>query len=108
ATTGERIILGLQLAGFSMGAETDTKARPGLEFNRHITGYCIGTQPLTEVALIRNGKVFRNLPLVDEKCEFEIDDTDLLGQIALDGPAGRPPFVYYYLRAIQKDGHIAW
>jgi uncharacterized protein DUF3604 len=108
ATTGERIILGLNLAGFSMGAETDTKVRPGLEFNRHITGYCIGTQPLTEVSLMRNGKVFRNLPVQEEKCEFEIDDSELLSQIALDGPPGRPPFVYYYLRAIQKDGHVAW
>jgi len=108
ATTGERIILGLHLAGFAMGSETDTKVRPGLEFNRHITGYCIGTQPLVEVALIRNGKIFRMLPATEEKCEFEIDDTDLLGQIALEAPAGRPPFAYYYLRAVQKDGHMAW
>src|SRR5262249_40562429 len=77
-------------------------------FNRHITGYCIGTQPFDEVVLIRNGKVFRTLPVTEEKCEFEIDDTDLLSQIALEAPAGKPPFVYYYLRALQKDGHIAW
>lgn len=108
ATTGERIIIGLHLAGFGMGSEIDTKMRPGLEFNRHLTGYCIGTQPLVEVALIRNGKVFRVLPVKEEQCEFEIDDTDLLGQIALDAPEGRPPFAYYYLRALQKDGHIAW
>ncbi len=59
----------MHLAGFGMGSETDTKTRPGLEFNRHITGYCIGTQPLVEVALIRNGKVFRTLPLKEEQCE---------------------------------------
>ena len=108
ATTGARIIVGLHIAGFGMGSETDTKVRPGLEFNRHITGYCIGTQPLSEVAIIRNGKVFRTLPVKEEKCEFEIDDTDLLSQIALEAPAGRSPFAYYYLRAVQKDGHIAW
>ncbi|HSX38829.1 MAG TPA: DUF3604 domain-containing protein [Chlamydiales bacterium] len=108
ATTGERIVLGLFLAGFSMGSEIDTKLRPGLEFNRHLTGYCIGTQPLIEVKLIRNGKEYRTFPITEEKCEFEIDDSDLLGQIALEAPEGRSPFAYYYLRAMQKDGHIAW
>ena len=39
ATTGEKIILGLHIARFPMGTELDTKTRPGLEFNRHITGY---------------------------------------------------------------------
>lgn len=108
ATTGERMILGLHIAGMTMGSELDTKARPGLEFNRHITGYCIGTKPLTEAVLIRNGKVFRTLPVKEEKVEFEIDDTDLLSQIALEPKEDRPPFAYYYLRVVQEDGHIAW
>jgi len=107
ATTGERMIMGLHLAGFPMGTEIDTKTRPGLEFNRHLTGYCIGTQPLEEVVLIRNGKTFRKLPIVEDKCEFEIDDSELLSQVALESP-GRSPFAYYYLRAVQKGGHIAW
>lgn len=108
ATTGERIILGLQIAGFGMGSEIDTKSRPGLEFNRHITGYAIGTQPLTEVVLFRNGKEFKRLETKDDQIEFAIDDTDLLSQIVLEPHAERPPFVYYYLRVIQKDGSIAW
>lgn len=109
ATTGERMILGLQIAGFNMGSEIDTKNRPGLEFNRHITGYCIGTQPLSEVALIRNGTVLHNFPINNEKCEFEYDDSEPLSQIILDPKnQERSPFAYYYLRAVQKDGHIAW
>ncbi len=108
ATTGERIILGLQIAGQGMGVELDTKNRPGLEFNRHITGYAIGTCPLSEVAIVRNGKVFRTLEVKDDKVEFEIDDTDLLSQIALEPNAERAPFAYYYLRVVQQDGHIAW
>ncbi len=108
ATTGERMILGLHIAGFAMGSEIDTKLRPGLEFNRHITGYCIGTKPLKEVTIIRNGKVFRTIPVKEEKCEFEIDDSDLLGTIALTGADGRPPFAYYFLKATQEDGNIAW
>jgi len=108
ATTGERMILGLHIAGRSMGSELETKEKPGLEFNRHITGYCIGTRPLTEATLIRNGKVFRTLEIKDDMVEFEIDDMDQLGQIALEQKDERPAFVYYYLRVIQDDGHIAW
>jgi hypothetical protein len=108
ATTGERMILGLHIAGFGMGSELDTKTRPGLEYNRHITGYCIGTQPITEAVLIRNGKVFQNLPIKEGIVEFEVDDLDLLGQITLEPKEDRSPFVYYYLRVVQKDGHIAW
>lgn len=108
ATTGERMIVGLHIAGQPMGSEIDTKARPGLEFNRHITGYCIGTQPLSEAILIRNGKEFRKLEVKGNTAEFEIDDTDLLGQITLEPREERLPFVYYYLRVVQQDGHIAW
>ena len=109
ATTGERIILGLEIAGSPIGSELETKSRPGLEFNRHITGFCIGTHPLSEVALIRNGEVFKTLPITEEKCEFEIDDSEPLSQIILH-PQNKdlPPFAYYYIRAVQKDGHIAW
>lgn len=108
ATTGERIILGLHIAGFTMGSELETKSRPGLEYNRHITGYCIGTKPMVEAHLIRNGKIFRALDIKEGIVEFEIDDTDMLGQIALEPKEDRPPFAYYYLRVVQEDGHIAW
>ena len=108
ATTGEKMIVGLSIAGTFIGGELDTKTRPGLEFNRHIVGYAIGTQPLTEVLLIRNGKVLQSIPIHKEQAEFAIDDTDLLGSVALDAPDERSPFVYYYLRVTQADGHIAW
>jgi hypothetical protein len=108
ATTGERMILGLHIAGQTMGSELDTKARPGLEFNRHITGFAIGTQPLAEAVLIRNGKEFRKLEIKDDTTEFQIDDTELLSQIALEPKEDRPPFIYYYLRVVQQDGHVAW
>lgn len=108
ATTGERMILGLHIAGFNMGSEIDTKTRPGLEINRHITGYCIGTQPIEEACIIRNGKVLRKLPIKEGIVEFEVDDMEPLSQIALEPKEDRPPFAYYYLRAIQADGHVAW
>jgi hypothetical protein len=108
ATTGERMIVGLDIAGFGMGCEIDTKTRPGLEFNRHISGYAIGTKPLVEASLMRNGKLFRSLEIKKDRAEFAIDDTDLIGDIALDSGSDKPPFVYYYLRVVQADGHVAW
>lgn len=108
ATTGEKMIVGLHIAGKGIGSELDTKSRPGLEFNRHITGYAIGTRPLTEITILRNGKPFRTFEAKDGKFEFELDDTDLLGKIALEAGEDKAPFVYYYLRAVQENGHIAW
>jgi hypothetical protein len=108
ATTGERMIIGLHIAGFGMGAEVDTKTRPGLEFNRHITGYCIGTSPIAEAVLIRNGKEFKKLPVKEDTVEFEIDDMELLSEIAMEPSEERSPFVYYYLRVVQENGHIGW
>ncbi len=108
ATTGERIVLGFHIAGYSMGSEIDTKTRPGLEFNRHITGYAIGTCPLTEVAIIRNGKVFKTLKTTDEKIDIMLDDSDLLGSISIHPNPNQSPFAYYFLRVTQSDGHTAW
>ncbi len=108
ATTGKRIVIAMHIAGFGMGSELDTKNRPGLEFNRHITGYCIGTAPFQEIVIIRNGSVFRKLDVQGDQIDFTIDDTDLLGSIALQPSPDKPPFAYYYLRALQTDGHIAW
>ncbi len=108
ATTGERIVLGFHIASFSMGSELDTKARPGLEFNRHITGYAIGTTTLTEVAIIRNGKVFKTFKPGDEKFDITLDDSDLLGNVSIQPDPNRPPFTYYYLRVTQSNGHTAW
>jgi hypothetical protein len=109
ATTGERMVLGFYIAGSAMGTELNTKAKPGLSFNRHISGFVAGTAPLKEIAFIRNGKPFHTIHPKDAHCEFAIDDTDPLSKILLPAPGGeKPPFVYYYMRVVQQDGHIAW
>lgn len=108
ATTGSKIVIGLFIAGSGMGTELDTKSKPGLEFNRHITGYALGTAPLKEVALIRNGTLYKKLPFQKDLAEFTLDDSELLSHIALDAPKEGFPFLYYYLRVVQEDGHVAW
>ena len=108
ATTGERMLIGIELAQQPMGSQLSSHAKPGLLYSRHLTGYAIGTSNLTEVTLFRNGEVFKTFEPEGDTLEFAIDDTDLLEKIALKSPDSRPRFTYYYLRAIQEDGHIAW
>lgn len=108
ATTGARIVLNFNIAGSQMGAELNTKNKPGLSFNRYITGFVSGTAPIKEVAIIRNGVEIHKLQPGKPSVDFEYDDFQELSKIALNSPDERPPFVYYYLRVIQADGHMAW
>lgn len=108
ATTGERIIIGFAIAGAHMGKELNTKAKPGLVFNRHITGYVAGTSNIKEITIIRNGVAIHTIHPKDYYLDFTFDDTEPLAKILLDSPDDRPPFVYYYLRVLQADGHIGW
>lgn len=108
ATTGERIIVGLNIAGTSMGGELNTKAKPGLVFNRHIIGYVAGTKPLKEVVLLRNGTPIKTFAVKDFSLDFAFDDSEHLSKAVLMSDEGKPPFVFYYLRVTQQDGHMAW
>jgi hypothetical protein len=74
----------------------------------YITGFVCGTAPIKEVDIIRNGTLLHKLQPGKPSFEFEYDDFQELSKIALNSPDERPPFVYYYLRVIQTDGHIAW
>ncbi len=108
ATTGERIILGFSIAGTPIGGELSTKTKPGLVYNRHIVGFVAGTAPIKEICIIRNGKPLHYFYPNQPSFDFTFDDSELLHQIALTSPDERPHFVYYYLRIVQEDGHIAW
>lgn len=108
ATTGERIIVGLYLAGLPMGKETSTAEKQGLAINRHLSGYVAGTTRLKKVEIIRNGKVIKSFEPTGYAFEFEYDDMTALEKVCIDAKDKKPPFCYYYLRAVQEDGHIAW
>ena len=79
-----------------------------MNYNRHITGFVAGTAPVKEILFIRNGKPFHTIYPNQAHHEFAFDDTALLSDILLKSPDDRPAFVYYYLRVIQEDGHMAW
>jgi hypothetical protein len=108
ATTGKRIIIGFEIAGLPMGSELDTKAKPGLVVNRHLTGYAAGTSKIALVEIIRNGEVIKTFSPNEPSFDFAYDDSEDLKQIILDGGKERSPFVYYYLRVTQDDKHMGW
>ncbi len=108
ATTGERIIVGLYLAGISMGQETSTIEKRGLLVNRHLSGYVAGTTTLSKIEIIRNNKVLKTFEPTDYHLNFIYDDMTPLEKVCIDAKDKKPPFVYYYLRVTQRDGHMAW
>lgn len=108
ATTGERILLYYSIANAHMGQELNTKAKPGLGFNRHITGWIVASAKIAKVEFIRNGKVAHTMHPEKADFEFAYDDTTPLHEHAFAGGEGKPPFVYYYVRVTQENGHMAW
>lgn len=108
ATTGARIIVGLYLASEQMGSELSTLDKHGLLFNRHLSGYVAGTENLESVEIIRNGKVLKEFKPDSYSFKFEYDDLVPLEKVTIDAKNKKPPFVYYYLRVKQSDGHMAW
>ena len=108
ATTGARMILVSKIAGKGIGSELSTDAKPGLLYNRHITGHVAGTAPIQEIMIVRNGEVFHTYHPHEMAFDFELDDSEPLENVAVSAPNGRPSFVYYYMRVIQEDGHVGW
>ncbi|MBA3237575.1 MAG: DUF3604 domain-containing protein [Parachlamydiaceae bacterium] len=108
ATTGARIIVGFNLASYKMGSETSTAQKYGFLSNRHLHGFVAGTTNLEKVEIIRNGIVIKTFTPNKYEFEFSYDDMDSLANVALDAKDKKPPFVFYYLRVLQADGHMAW
>lgn len=108
ATTGERILVGLFLAGLPMGSELNTQEKHGLNVNRHLSGYVAGTTRLKKIEIIRNGKVIKTFEPKDYHYDFTYDDMTPLSQITINAKDNKAPFIFYYIRVTQDDGHIAW
>lgn len=108
ATTGERILMGFYIAGHSMGSEIHTGEKQGLLVNRHISGFVAGTSNLQKVEIVRNGEVIKTFECNDYTLDFEFDDMVPLSSATIKLKDNKPPFVFYYLRVVQEDGHMAW
>jgi hypothetical protein len=108
ATTGERILMDFLICGNPMGSELNAIEKPGLVINRYLHGFVAGTAEISHVEVIRCGQLWQTIK-APESClnmELALDDMSPPSQIALNKET--KPFIYYYLRVFQKDGHMAW
>lgn len=109
ATTGAKILLNHFVSGAPMGSELDSKVKPGLAINRHLSGFVAGTTTIKQVEIIRNGEVIHTFDNInDQSFEYTYDDSTDLRHCVVDGGPSKPPFVFYYIRVEQEDRHIAW
>ncbi|MFH1322035.1 MAG: DUF3604 domain-containing protein [Bacteroidota bacterium] len=94
ATTGERIVLVLEVANAFMGEVTHMHSAEEIE----IEGRVVGTSPIEKISIIRNGTVLKEIMVRGEtNHSFQLKDEPL--------PPGE---YYYYLRVKQVDGEMAW
>ncbi len=93
-TTGARIYVEFAVNGARMGSEL-----PGemLHEPRTITGRVVGTAPVARIDIVRNNEDWQTLLPDRDDASFELTDEEPIA-------AGS----YYYLRAWQTDGEMAW
>jgi hypothetical protein len=109
ATTGPRIILDYELAGNPMGSELSVAAVPGLSRARRVAIRFHGTAPAARIDVIRNNKVVRSFPEQGLDAELTWTDENPIEEVLLPPARLRPdPFCFYYVRAVQTDGEVAW
>jgi hypothetical protein len=108
ATSGERILMDFLICEQPMGSELNAIEKPGLAINRYLHGFVAGTCELSHIEIIRCGTVWQTIkaPKGALNMEIALDDMTPPRQIALNKDT--KPFIYYYIRAFQQDGHMAW
>jgi len=94
ATTGERILLYVEINGTQMGNELALES--GSE-NRCIEIIAAGTSNIERIDIIRNGITLSRREPGTLDCEVYYVDEE-----PLECP------VYYYVKVVQKDGEMAW
>jgi len=108
ATTGEKTLLNFFIAGEPMGTELSSTKKPGLVYNRYISGFVVGTKPIKKIELIRNGKVLTTFHPDNQEFHLEFDDSEMLYDITIHDKNQDIHFAYYYLRVEQEHNQLAW
>jgi len=110
ATTGARILLSYDVGGKPMGCELNVRNNPELISSRMLSVEFHGTAPAERLDIIRNNTVVHSMPgngRIDMTIAWE--DTEPIEKTWLP-PAkfSEHPFTFYYVRALQTDGEVAW
>jgi len=94
ATSGPKIILNFRVGDKPMGSEISWASESG---PLPLAWQVIGCEPLERVEIVRNGTVV-----------FARPGEGLFDRGLLEDPAPPPGGAWYYLKAVQADGNLAW
>jgi len=97
-TTGERIIVYLEVNGHPMGEEFAVSRRVR-KLPLHI--FAAGTDAIERIDIVRNNRDIHTIEAPGLIYEGDFEDA-----VPFDESFG--PVAWYYLRVVQKDGHLAW
>jgi len=92
ATSGTRMLIDMRVNGAWMGEEVQADGEVSISVR------AVGTRALTRVDLIKSGGILHTWSC--DGIEHQAEVTDAVGE-----PKSTD---YYYVRAIQQDGHMAW
>ncbi len=95
ATTGDRMIIEFQLNGAPVDSNHKTWGLPNLSIK------VSGQRELEKIEVLRNSQVIKEFVVSEEAIEFEEMFADHSSQLDYK-------VLYYYIRATQKNGEIAW
>lgn len=95
ATTGDKIVVDFRLNDIWSGGETTTQGPPRMTFNIE------AVDEICSIDILRNSRVIHTI-------RPESGVTKVSGEWADSGYGEEPEVLYYYLRATQKNNHIAW
>lgn len=108
ATTGAKILASFYIANEPMGSEISTIKKPGLVYNRYLSGFVIGTDIIKDIIIYRNNKVLTSFHPNTDSFDFSFDDFDPLEKVCIKPREDKPACIFYYLKIVQRDSHIAW
>jgi hypothetical protein len=103
------MLLTYEVDGHPMGSELNLMTSPQLARRRHFRVAFRGTAHLNRIDVIRNNQVVYSHRGQGLDADFCWEDTEALVE-ALMPPARfcAKPFCFYYMRAVQVDGEVAW
>jgi len=102
ATTGAHILLDFRVGGLIVGQRLVVADQR----EAAVSIRAVGTEEISNVTIIRNGKVLREFKPQSLVCEETFVDKRMdFSNMCMDGHAGH---TFYYARVTQKDGHRAW
>ena len=105
ATSGERIIVEVDIEDHEMGEEVEVAQNDNAVQRRNIRVRAIGTTGIEKITIVRNNKEIYQHAGYDQHVEFEYMDKEPLGNLSV---ADMPGSAYYYVRIIQEDEEMAW